>query len=305
MSRNQSRREAANGVPARGNRLAHPWRNLSPRERAGMVWHDARWQLASSEFLSAWIDRKLQLGSWYWLFLLGLNNSGTTLVKKVLRQHPLIRSFRREGQRMTDVFPHPSKLGMGDIWGNAAGFFHMTENSDPRPASRAKYDWARLYPSGEGALLEKSPTHTLRSRWLQQHFQPSRFVAVVRSPYAVCEGIRRRAGCSIASAANHWTAGNGCLLRDKNHLERFMWLRYEDFCESPAECLHELQTFLDLPTAFDLEVLENVSSHSIAGRSVGLQNLNSQSIERLTPEDVRSINRIAAPVMEELGYERL
>jgi hypothetical protein len=181
----------------------------------------------------------------------------------------------------------------------------MTEDSDPRPASRAKYDWARLYPAGEGILLEKSPTHSLRSRWLQQHFKPTRFVAVVRSPYAVCEGIRRRSGCSIEAAAKHWAAGNLCLLRDREYLERFTWLRYEDFCERPEGCLRELRDFLDLPTPFDLEVLSNVSSHSIAGQSTGLQNLNSRSLERLTPNDVRSVNRIAAPVMEEMGYDRL
>lgn len=305
MPRKHPRQEAANGVPARGNRPAHPWRNLSPLERVGMTWHDLRWQLAGSEYLSEWIDKKLALGKWYWLFLLGLNNSGTTLVKKVLQLHPLIRSFAREGQRRTDALPHPAKLGMGRVWGIYTSLFHWIEADDPRFAYRVMYDWARLYPPGPGILLEKSPTNSLRSRWLQQHFRPCRFLAIVRSPYAVCEGIRRRSGSDMEDAAQHWARGNERLFRDLKHLEHCTWIRYEDFVTDPTTHLSNLQEFLDLPTPFDADALRGVSAHSITGQSTGLQNLNARSLERLTLEDIRAINRIAAPLMEELGYELL
>lgn len=292
-------------IPTRGNRSSGRWRNLTPREYLIRFWHDLRWQLASSKHLSEWIARRLDVGDWYWLFILGLNNSGTTVLKRYFENHSRIRSLPIEGQRLTDALPHPAKLGVRLDFANYPALFHWTEESDPRPAYRAMYDWARLYPPGPGILLEKSPPDSVRSRWLQQHFRPSRFLAIVRSPYAVCEGIRRRTGCPLEEAARHWRKGNDLLFRDMERLDRCLWFRYEDFCADPSGHLEKFETFLDLDEPFDRRGLEEVTSHSYEGFTTGVRNLNPESIERLEPEEIEAIERIAAPLMERLGYEPL
>lgn len=292
-------------IPTRGNRGGGGWRNRTPSEYLRAAWHELRWRVASGARLSEWTRRELELGDWYWLFVLGLNNSGTTLVKNILRSHPRIRSLRYEGQRMTDALPHPAKLGMRLIFANYPAIFRWTEESDPRPAHRAKYDWARHYPDGPGILLQKSPPDAVRSRWLQHNFRPCRFLAIVRSPYAVCEGICRRTEANLEAAAHHWRRGNAILFDDIDHLRRCVWFRYEDLCADGAGHLERFCRFLDLPEPFDETILEETTAHSIEGFTSGLRNLNPKSLDRLTERDIATINEIAGPVMERVGYEPL
>lgn len=248
-------------------------------------------------------DWLLLRGKYYWLFLLGANNSGTTVLERILQSHSLIRSLPSEGQLITDALPRPDRLGLVRIWSTRLDIFRWTDEDDPRPAWRAKRDWANSYPKRHGILLEKSPPNTVRSRWLQRNFRPSRFIAIVRNPFAVCEGIRRRTGCHIETAAQHWRTANECMFADMDHLRKCFWLRYEDFTERPNECLHSIQAFLNLSSPFELSSVHNVSAHGVTGEVRGLRNQNAESFNRLSSSDIRIINESAGPLMARLGYE--
>jgi hypothetical protein len=180
--------------------------------------------------------------------------------------------------------------------------FRWDENDDPRPALQAKRDWVGLYTKNPGILLEKSPPNTVRSLWLQRNFTPSRFLSIIRSPYAVCEGIRRRKKCDIQEAARHWRAANSCLLHDLETIEKNLLIKYEELVDSPESILTKLQRFLGFETAFDVEACGDVNAHSFEGATVGLKNLNEESFGRLSADDVRQINSICGTVMNELGY---
>lgn len=286
---------------ARRRVRTYGWRKL-----LGKPVHDLRWRLSDPDSLSRWADRRLALDGYYWLFLLGLNNSGTSILSTILAAHPSIRSLPNEGQLLTPAFPKAPSYGVGRNWTARPDVFRWTEESDPAPALRARYDWARLYEPGPGILLEKSPPNSVRARWLQQNFRPSRFVALTRHPYAVCEGIRRRTGLSIEKAAEHWAQGNQILLDDSGYLERCLMLTYEALAERPEEELERVERFLELGTPIDRSVLRApIPMHNIGGRPQLIQNLNEKSLERLSPEDLDTIDRIAGTVMERLGYERL
>src|SRR5258708_7301311 len=161
-------------------------KKLPPR----IVYHNLRWHLTGQDRLARWTDQRLQLGQYHWLFILGLNNSGTTLVHDLLKNHPAMRWLPNEGQYLTSGLPLPRSYDVPRNFSRRMDVFHWTEANEPGPALRVKYDWAPLYQPRPGILLEKSPPNILRSRWLQQNFQPSRFLGIIRHPYAVCEGIR-------------------------------------------------------------------------------------------------------------------
>ena len=280
------------------------WRRHGWRTVAGLSAHDLRWKLRSDEAISSWIDQRLQLDGNYWLFVLGLNNSGTSIVHRVLASHPRIRGLPEEGQTLTTVFPRGNQYGVARVWTQRLDVYRLTEEDDPAPARRAKYDWLYYYEPRPGILLEKSPPDAIRGRWLQHNFQPSRFIAVTRHPYAVCEGIRRRTGLSIEDAARHWLAGNELLLDDVDHLDRALRIRYEDFCERPQEQLELMQEFLELEQPFDHEQLNRpLRIHNIDGKPQPIQNMNAKSIERLSREELETIDRVTAPLRERLGYE--
>ena len=196
------------------------WRRYGWRRVVGLSLHDLRWALSSERSISAWIDKRLQIDDDYWLFVLGLNNSGTSIFHRVLAAHPRIRRLPEEGQALTTVFPRGNQYGVARAWTQRLDVYRLTEDDDPAPARRAMYDWLYYYEPRPGILLEKSPPDAIRGRWLQRNFEPSRFIVVVRHPYAVAEGIRRRTGLPIEQAARHWLVGNELLLDDVDHLDR-------------------------------------------------------------------------------------
>ena len=67
--------------------------------------HNLRWHFRSREYLTHWTQQRLQLGNHYWLFILGLNNSGTTLLHDLLKSHPAMRWLPNEGQYLTGALP--------------------------------------------------------------------------------------------------------------------------------------------------------------------------------------------------------
>ncbi len=192
-----------------------------------------------SDWASARLDRRLLHGHGFWLFILGVNNSGTTILTSTLETHPEIRSLPAEGQHLTTAFPRPDLLGVGRLWSSRMDIFRWREDFDPKPALQAKKDWSRLYPKRKGILLEKSPPNTVRSLWLQRNFEPSRFLSIVRSPYAVCEGIRRRKEYTIDQAALHWKTANQCLLDDLPCIEHQLLIKYEDLADDPQHVIRE------------------------------------------------------------------
>jgi Sulfotransferase family len=265
--------------------------------------HRVRWATRSPESIERWLDRRLALDGYFWLFVLGVTNSGTSILNRLLDAHPEVRILPTEGQWLTDALPLAKQFDVRRKWTERLDVFHMTEESDPMPALRAKYDWAYHYGPGPGILVEKSPPNTLRSRWLQKNFAPSRFAAIIRHPYAVCEGIRRRSKVGIEEAARQWAKANEVMLADSEHLEHFHLVTYENLTERPDEELERFRTFLSLATPFDRSVVDTpIAMHNVTGKPQRLQNLNHTSLERLSDEEIATIDRIAGPMMTRLGY---
>ena len=262
-----------------------------------------RYRTRKLEQTSRLLDGELCRDGDFWLFVLGVNNSGTTLITKLLEAHPGIRSLPAEGQLLTDAFPRPDKLGVERLWTARMDLFRWTEEDDIAPAVQAKRDWLMYHPDRPGILLEKSPPNAIRSRWLQQHFQPSRFLVITRHPYAVCEGIRRRKQYAVEQAARHWLDANSCLLDDMASLECVLMIRYEDLVTKPAGCLGQIEAFLGLEGGHLLQSTTTVEAHSVEGSTSGLTDLNASSLERLSRQDIDVINDICGPLMKRMGYE--
>jgi len=265
--------------------------------------HRARWALRSPEALERWVDRRLALGDGYWLFLLGVSNSGTTILTRLLASHPELRVLPKEGQALTDAVPSANQYGLGRRWTERLDLFHLTEESDPARALRAKYDWAYHFERRPGILVEKSPPNAVRTRWLQANFRPARFLAVTRHPYAVCEGMRRRSKATIEEAARQWATANEVMLADAERLDHFLRITYEELTAWPDETLERMRVFLELEQPFDRSVAERpLRMVNVEGEPRPLQNFNPKSLERLTDEEVAAIDGIAGPMMERLGY---
>ena len=276
------------------------------RRRVPRRLHDLQWELGSDSRLSHWTDERLKLGEWFWLFLLGCNNSGTTLLVETLQSHPLVRNLPKEGQRLTKAIPNSGPLGIGRVFTQRLDLFRQTDADDGACVPRLRYDWAYYSDPRPGIRLEKSPPNTLRSRWLQKHFAPARFLVLVRNPYAVCEGIARRRGHSIEEAAIHWRTVHEVLRQDMPLLERSLTVSYENFCERPLEVLDTVRQFLGLQDPFDSSIAtKQFNAHNLSGAPHQLENFNERSIRRLSAEDRATITRVIGDAMVPWGYQPL
>jgi len=269
-------------------------------------WHKRRWNTAPRDRIEAEVQRKLKLRDHFWLFCVGVNNSGTTLIHELLRNHPEVRALPREGHRCTEALPDPTEHNVGRVWAQVLDEFRMDETSNPDPALRAKYDWLFYAGSRPGMLLEKSPPNSVRTRWLQANFKPSRFLCLFRDGYAVSEGIRRRAGVNIREAAHHWATVNRVLLDDMEHLETTLTLKYEDLCDDVEASLEKLDAFLELNLGIDRSIVTNpMRARNLDDIKQPLQNFNHKSWDKLSSEDRAIINEEAGDVIDRLGYARL
>ena len=289
------RRHASDNVQRRINRRILAFRLL----RA-----DMRWKLSSTETRMNWARRRLNLDSAGWLFILGASNSGTTLFTRLLGLHPFIRDLQGEGQRITRALPRPRHFGLGRIWTQRLDAFRWTETDDASSVERCMFDWAYNAPRGDGYVLEKSPPNVVRARWLQQNFQPCRFIVLTRSPYAVCEGICRRKQYDITVAAEHWAKAHDILHEDIPHLSNVLQLTYERLCEDTQNVLQEIESFLSLPQPFDPELLaREFPIHNIDDKPTMIRNFNDQSVARLSADDIDTITQHTESAMRKFDYE--
>jgi len=245
-----------------------------------------------------------------WVFVVGCYNSGTTLLAQMLGEHPCISALPTEGQFLTDQWPADYTLGLPRMWVQREDLWRLTEQDAGPDVVRLKKEWAIRLDRSRDFLLEKSPPNAARTRWLQRHFENAHFVLIVRNGYAVAEGIRRKAephhlkgGWPIEACAHQWERSNEIMLEDSAHLERSLWVRYESLAENPAGELERILAFLGLKVA-DMPAASG-RHWKVHERDQAVRNLNDANIASLSPEDLATITRIAAPMLRHFGYPLL
>lgn len=271
---------------------------------AGFVARDLAWRLAEqagqTRALVTAAQRRLAADERGWLFVLGVNNSGTTLLSEILGRHPDVRAMPSEGHHLTNGLPRPGDHAVIRNWTTRPEVFRRTE-LDHLTAEKALYDWSFFFEPGRGYLLEKSPPNTIRALWMQEHFRPATFVALARHPYAVCEGIARKSGLPLATAARHWSAAYAWLLDDWSMLQRATLVRYEELCLDPPRVLSQVHEFLGLATP-GTEAHQRFRIHGVESE---IRSMNPQSIGTLSDDELRGIDEVAGDVMARLGYRTL
>jgi Sulfotransferase family len=280
-----------------------------------MVFEHTRWREIVDDFLRR-CHRELKVmlarpaSPEKWLFLVGCYNSGTTLLAEVLGEHPLLGVLPEEGQYLTDQLLLDYAIGLPRMWVEREDLFRMTEDSKGPDVKRIRKEWAmRLRRRHAPVVVEKTPANMARTRWLQANFRDACFVGVIRDPYAVAAGIRKKAeprhraaGWPIEMCAHQWARSNLVLEEDAQKLERFMWARYEDFVEAPSRVLTAMLDLVGLPP---WSRFEEGRSWKVHERNEPIQNLNAASIDELSSDDIRRINATIGDTIRHFGYELL
>jgi hypothetical protein len=255
-----------------------------------------------------------------YLFIICMNNSGSTLLERVLRDCRNAVGFlapggldqQVNGQRfVTDLMPTPGKIEVRcrRIWSEQAAVLSDESRYDwPKIKQRWRREWKKnpkFQSANPRIYLEKSPANVLRAAMLQRNFTPSFFILMQRNPYAVAEGIRRRTKLPLERCVNHWIRCAQQQIENENALRPVVRLSYEQLSEDPAHCRAQVVTLI--PELNDLDLGKEVSVQSIEGKvRRPITNYNEQQIARLSREDLTEINRQledVADVMSHFGYD--
>ena len=190
-------------------------------------------------------------------FLGGLHRSGTSLLFKILRDHPEISGFRDtgvsedEGQLLQSVYPPARKYGGPGKFGfNPESFLDESSPLVSPDNARALFDqWSRHWNTEARLLLEKSPPNLVRSRFLQALFPNSRFIMLLRHPVAVTLATQKWSRTPLAALLEHWVLCHERFAYDHRHLNRLLTLKYEEFVASPDVWVDRIHAFLGVSSS--------------------------------------------------------
>jgi len=243
-----------------------------------------------------------------WVFLVGCYNSGTTLLAELLGHHPSISALPTEGHFITDQFIKDYDIGLPRMWVQREDIFCMNEADEGPDVVRLKKEWAMRLDCRKPVLVEKSPPNSAKTRWLQKHFENAHFVGIIRDPYAVSEGITRKAdpqhlinSWPIEMSAYQWKRSNEILIRDAEKLKKFIWIKYEDLAEDTVGTLNKITEFINIPGFDNFEADRSWTIHE---RNEQVRNMNEESIARLSSEQIELITGVAGELMDEFDYSR-
>ncbi len=247
-----------------------------------------------------------------WVFILGCYNSGTTLLAELLSKHPELTILPDEGVMLTNHLKRPEDFGWRRMWSKCQDLLLAQDKSlDINSAHRIKEHWSFFVPASASIIVEKSIVNILRISFFQRYFQDAYFIHIRRNPYAVAEGIQRKAKPIGAQAEKYgadyplelciqqWVASQNVFENHKEKIQKLHDLSYEDFTSDPKSEANELCDFLGIEH-FDAGIFSQ--EMEVHGKAMKIKNQNGKSFQRLSAEDWRLINDSAEKEIKAYGY---
>jgi hypothetical protein len=145
---------------------------------------------------------------------------------------------------------------------------------------------------------------------MEKEFENSYFIVMVRNPYAVSEGMRRRWGRNIQRSARHWVEASKVQVENIKSLNNVIWFRYEKLCSDPEYVKNMIIDFI--PELHDLRFDAIITgTHAINKKNstpIKITNFNKKQINNLSKSDIFMINKEiskAPDVLRYLGYSKI
>jgi hypothetical protein len=135
------------------------------------------------------------------LFLLSINNSGSSILYEKIRQSKYTTTLPDEGQFIQGFAgPNPFVLNCPYMFSERYHDFAFEKNYD---WNSIKTLWNSFWKE-DLIKVEKSPPNVIRAHMLRRHFENSQFIIQVRNPYQIVTSILKlRPDVSIERSCGH------------------------------------------------------------------------------------------------------
>jgi hypothetical protein len=197
-------------------------------------------------------------------FAVGMNRSGTTLLRMMLDAHPkltippethfvpdLIDVERREGaspELFCEVIT--SQREWGDFGFDEETLLARLSSIQGLDASSAIRAFFELYAELQGKPRwgDKTPRYVSRMRAIEKALPEARFVHVIRDGRDVALSVLERTvkDRTVAAVAGRWQEKVSKARRDAPRLRHYLEVRYEDLILEPEATLKEVCAFVEL-----------------------------------------------------------
>jgi Sulfotransferase family len=198
-------------------------------------------------------------------FIVGMNRSGTTLLRMMLDAHPdltippethfvpdLIKATRGDGATAEDAL---AAMKSAREWGDFGfsdeemlGRLRALGEIRPGPAVRTFYE-AYMDQQGKSRWGEKTPTYVQKMKLIQRAIPEARFVHVIRDGRDVALSVLDRTVRELTAGdiANRWQKKITKAREDAPNLRHYIEIRYEDLILDTEPVLRRVAEFCELP----------------------------------------------------------
>jgi hypothetical protein len=143
---------------------------------------------------------------------------------------------------------------------------------------------------------------------LRQVFD-TRVIHLVRDGRGVSRSTIRNLGRTLEEGARSWQASiqSAEEVRKRYAADRWLTVRHEDLCRDPDAALDRIFRFIGVTPGFEVQDFRSFEHHIIGNRMRLSKTSEIRLDERwkteLTPDQIRTIERIAGPELRRYGYE--
>ena len=201
------------------------------------------------------------------LFIGGLHRSGTSILHRLLCEHPDASGFsgtgveEDEGQHLQSVFPPARAFGGPGHFAFQPAASLMGTDPTTQDRDRLLREWGAYYDWTKPVLLEKSPPNLIRSNYFRALFPGSRFVFLVRHPICVALATRKWSKTSVIELVLHWTVAYRRMVEDCAGADDILVLRYEDMVAFPQYSLDLIAAHAGLAQFTPSEAVTDQNGH--------------------------------------------
>lgn len=244
------------------------------------------------------------------LFILAPNNSGSTLLRKLIERSKYSWRLPCEGQHVQGyVGPSSRSTGTRLLWASRRRWIKQFLEPVQYNWLATQQAWQKAAIAGDRdakTLVVSSPPFLLLMNELRKHFVKPRFLIMVRDPYAAIEGIYRRRkqqpvpeSLCYAAAANHVMR---CFQWQRKNIEQnggdTLFFTYEELCANPVEIASSIRKLT--PTLVDLDFGLPVSVKGNEPECI--KNKNQEQVARIGREGFQQINAVLQQHRDLMSY---